>query len=203
MNKLVFHEGGQPIYLNDFQTLQEQFTDIMGAFIDLMTYSQLNRTSYEVDECNFYQRAHIGRGPNNEAQQKNGFFVNLKLDYYIDNYSPVPNAQSPGIFQASLFPGYVYINGEFLKYERTVLTLTDSNPEFFVIVKTQDEDLRTLDNGEQAYCVRKKYAVLSTERPETGEYYSSHTIMSFVENFYYKMFWREKRVDYTNGIITG
>lgn len=193
MNKLVFHEGGQPIYLNDFQTLQEQFCEILGAFIEQMTYTQFNRTSWEIMECNFYKRAHIGVGANNEAQTKNGFFLNLKLEMYDSN-----------TFQATLAPGYVYINGEFLKYDRTTLALSDSNTEFFVIVKTRDEDLRELASGEQAYCVQKKYAVLSREQPgATEEYYSSHTIMSFVENLYYKMYWRGERNNYNDGIITG
>lgn len=193
MNKLVFHEGGQPVFLNDFQTLQDQFAELIGSFIGLTTYTDLNRTTKEIAECNFYKRAHIGIGANNEAQVKNGFFLNLKLDYYVDS-----------TFTASIAPGYVYINGEMLKYERTVLTLTDADPEFFIIVKTREEDLRTLDNGEEAYCVLRKYAVLSRERPDGAEeYYSSHTIMSFIENLYYKMFWRGKRADYNDGIITG
>ena len=37
MNKLIFHEGGQPVYLNDLQMLQEQFADMIGSFILSLT----------------------------------------------------------------------------------------------------------------------------------------------------------------------
>lgn len=195
MNKLIFHEGGQPVYLNDLQMLQEQFADMIGSFIDLLTYPQFNRSTWEVAECNFYTYWKIGRKTDGSLNPKNGFFWNLKLE----NYS---SAIYPGT--VTLAPGYVYIKGEMLKYERT--TLSDSgleDREFFVIVKSRDDDLRTLDNGETVNCVSRKYAVLSTERPEASEeFYSSHTISSVVENLYSKFCKLYSRKDYNDGIIT-
>ena len=89
-----------------------------------------------------------------------------------------------------------------LKYERTTLS-DNGSKEFFVIVKSRDDDQRTLDNGETVYCVSRKYAVLSTERPEASEeYYSSHTMSSVVESLYSKMYYRYLRRNYEGGIIT-
>lgn len=199
MNKLIFHEGGQPVYLNDLQMLQEQFADMIGSFIDLLSYPQFNRATWEVAECNFYRYWRIGLNPedspNGTATTKNGFFWNLKLESYS-------SAVYPGT--VTLAPGYVYIKGEMLKYERT--TLSDSgleDREFFVIVKSRDDDQRTLDNGETVNCVSRKYAVLSTERPEASEeYYSSRTMKSVVESLYSKMYFRYSRRNYEGGIIT-
>lgn len=195
MNKLIFHEGGQPVYLNDLQMLQEQFADMIGSFIDLLCYSQFNRSTWEVAECNFYTHWKIGIKPDGSLNPKNGFFLNLKLE----NYS---SAIYPGT--VTLAPGYVYIKGEMLKYERT--TLSDSgleDREFFVIVKSRNDDQRTLDNGETVNCVSRKYAVLSTERPEASEeFYSSHTLCSVVEILHSKMNMRSKRGNYIDGIIT-
>lgn len=79
--------------------------------------------------------------------------------------------------------GSIFINGEILDFDMTVLKLTIGSP-FYVIVHTVDSDVRTLECGEQASCRQRKYVELSSEAPPTGEYYSSADLSILIDGLY-------------------
>lgn len=168
MNKLKFNEGGQPIYLDDLEVLQklptEQATGILEPIIEGSKWP-----TYEYS-MGFKQLFPVGTGT------LVGCFISLNLASFSKN-------DTTRICECEFRQGYVYINGELMKYEAVTLSLSYGAP-FYVIVKTEYTEQRTLDNGEAAYCRESKRAVLSSSPSITDECYSSEIIGDLMDSIY-------------------
>lgn len=63
MNKLTFSSGGQPVYLDDLQSLQLQIDAVLTAILDLLQFSPLKCfTSKEVIRSDFNGMSVVGSG---------------------------------------------------------------------------------------------------------------------------------------------
>ena len=162
MNKLLLNNGGQPVFLDDLGVLQDLPTEQVSGIIEsIIDFAGWPSPSYneELKEYVPIGGRFIGSG------RVTGCFISLNVNNVTLN-------TTTGIVTCQFKAGYVYVNGELLKYDATTLEIANGSP-FYVIVRTEYDNQRTLDDGTRAYCKEIKRAVLSSETSTTEECYSS------------------------------
>ena len=168
MNKVIFNEGGQPVFLDDLELLQELSLAQIGGIVEpIMDGSTWPVYEYSTGFKNLFP---VGTG------SLVGCFVSLNLTAYGRN-------DTTRVAECHFRAGYVYVNGELLKYDAATLNLSYGVP-FYVIVKKEYAEQRTLDNGSAAYCKETKRAVLSASPSTTDECYSSAQIGDLMDSIY-------------------
>lgn len=152
MNKLKFNDGGQPVYLDDLNVLQELPAEYASAILGGLLTSPV--IEGEINTL--------------KATVPLGTDENHIVGYFLHFYPLRIGDSNRWRFD----PGAIYIGGEILDFDMAVVELTSNNP-FYVIVHEDEQDIRTLDNGSQGGCKVSRYAELSATPSETLPSYPS------------------------------
>ena len=194
MNKVKFNHGGQPVYLDDLSAIQALASETLPEVLEFIAQSDIWRSAenWKSDD------ALAEYVPMGTVSPFRGYWLSLFFTFTITG-SKIRIAFAHG--------GYVSIGGEILHFEDTDIEVDYGSP-FYVIVKEEDTDIRTLENGEMASCGMHKYAVLSSERSVSDECYSSaemYNLMDAVHNIvkakrvYEENRWIPLNVDFYHG----
>ena len=173
MNKVLFNTGGQPIYLDDLEVIQKLASESLPEILNLVVRSAIP--------------SYVGSWTSNEilgnlipmgtvSTSSKGFFV---TPFCLSSR----NDETRKVVLQFIDGGFLCIGNDFIKYEATEIEVDYGSP-FYIIIKKDKHDNRTLDNGEQAPCQEHKYAIISNERSQIDECYSSDQFCSLTDAIY-------------------
>ena len=195
MNKVLFNTGGQPVYLDDLETIQDLASESLPGVLKQLVRSAIPAYGYWTSGDILGNKVPLG-GVSTSAK---GFFITpFCLISRNDETKKAVLDFAEG--------GYVCIGDELLEYAATKIEVDYGSP-FYVIVKKDVLDNRSLDNGEIAACRERKYAVISKESSET-DCYSSADLCSLADAIYnivsarrsvVESQWKKLSVDFLNG----
>lgn len=172
MNKVLFNTGGQPVYLDDLETIQKLASESLPGILKLLVRSAIpDYIGYWTSDNIFNNLVPMG----SVSTESKGFFI---TPFCVISRNDVTQK----LVLKFIDGGYVCINNEILEYEKTEVDIDYYSP-FYVIVKKDNLDNRTLDNGEQVPCTEHKYAVISKDAAET-DCYSSAELCSLTDAIY-------------------
>ena len=166
MNKIIFNNGGQPVFLDDLKVIQDLAGESLPGVLEAIVKSAVspyleNWTSDSI------LGTIIPMGEITENAE--GFWI-----------APACSCEKNDTtrkVRLTMYAGYVCIGGELLHYDQTEIEVAYGAP-FYVIVKKEEEDRRILANGSEAACKECKYAVISSGASVTDECHSSAKIGS-------------------------
>lgn len=140
MNRLKFNEGGQPVYLDDLEALQDNNMGMWKAILGMMT------------------------------QDSEAFLLKgVKIEKKDENQVVVGN-------------GTLIIDGMLCPFEGRTLTVA-SNESIYVLIKRNNTDERTFEDGQIRSCAETVTASLSTDNTGTEESYSLEGLKTFFDLF--------------------
>lgn len=162
MNKLKFNAGGQPVYLDDLNVLQELPAEYASAILRGLLTSPI----IEGEIKNLKAMVHFG------TENIRGYF----LHFYPTQIG------SRWHFE----PGCIFLDGEILDFAGGTFDLNSGNL-FYVIVHNDPLNVRTLDNGSQESCGVSRYAEISATPSETLPSYPSSQLGDLMDTIALKM----------------
>lgn len=184
MNKLKFNAGGQPVYLDDLNVLQELPAEYASAILRGLL------TSPDIE------------GEIKKFKAMFPFGTENKLGYFLHFYPKQIDGN-----RWRFDPGCIFLDGEILDFAGGEFDLVSGSP-FYVIVHNDPLNVRTLDNGSQESCGVSLYAEISATPSETLPSYPSSQLGDLMDTIFLKI--REKlngasdewiplQVDFFNG----
>ena len=185
MNKLKFNAGGQPVFLDDLNVLQELPAEYASAILRGLLTSPVIEGEIKKLKAMFPFGTENIRG-------------------YFLHFYPLQIEGSRWRFD----PGCIFLDGEILNFEGDIgLDLVSGSP-FYVIVHNDPQNVRTLDNGSQESCGVSKYAEISATPSETLPSYPSSQLGDLMDTIFLKIRaklngsseeWIPLRVNFYNG----
>lgn len=181
MNKVLFNNGGQPVYLDDLETIQGLASDVLPGVLKQLVRSAIPAYGFWTSGAVLGNLVPLG----SVSPSAKGFF--------ITPYCTISRNDDTKKVVLDFFEGgYVCIGNELLEYAATKIEVAYGSP-FYVIVK-KDYETRILDNGEVAACKEHKYAVISKD-PSESDCYSSAELCSLADAIYNIVSARRKIVE--------
>lgn len=166
MNKLKFNAGGQPVYLDDLNVLQELPAEYASAILRGLLTSPVIEGEIKKLKAMFPFGTENIRG-------------------YFLHFYPTQIEGSRWRFD----PGCIFLDGEILDFAGGAFDLISGSP-FYVIVHNDPLNVRTLDNGSQESCGVSRYAEISATPSETLPSYPSSQLGDLMDTIFLKI--REK-----------
>lgn len=163
MNKLKFNAGGQPVYLDDFNVLQELPAEYASAILRGLLTSPVIEGEIKKLKAMFPFGTENIRG-------------------YFLHFYPIQIEGSRWRFD----PGCIFLDGEILDFAGGGFDLISGSP-FYVIVHNDPLNVRTLDNGSQESCGVSRYAEISATPSETLPSYPSSQLGDLMDTIALKM----------------
>lgn len=195
MNKVLFNNGGQPVYLDDLETIQGVASDVLPGVLKQLVRSAIPAYGFWTSGAVLGNLVPFG----SVSPGAKGFFI---TPYCTISRNDDTKKAVLDFWEG----GYVCIGEELLEYAATKIEVDYGSP-FYVIVK-KDYENRTLDNGEVAACKEHKYAVISKDASES-DCYSSADLCSLADAMYNIVFarrgvvlensWKKLNVYFLNG----
>ena len=182
MNKVLFNNGGQPVYLDDLETIQSLASDVLPGVLKQLVRSAIPAYSYWTSGDVLGNIVPLG----SVSTSAKGFFI---TPFCAISRNDVTKKVVLDFFEG----GYVCIGNELLEYTASKIEL-DYGAPFYVIVKKELLENRSLDNGEVAACKEHKYAVI-TKDPSESDCYSSAELCSLADAIYNIVSARRKIVE--------
>lgn len=163
MNKLKFNAGGQPVYLDDLNVLQELPSEYASAILRGL----LTSPDIEGEIKKFKAMFPFG------TENKLGYFLHFYPKQIVGN-------------RWRFDPGCIFLDGEILDFAGGDFDLVSGSP-FYVIVHNDPLNVRTLDNGSQESCGVSRYAEISARPSETLPSYPSSQLGDLMDTIFLKI----------------
>lgn len=148
MNNIIFSEGGQPIFLDDINLLQEnRISAVFSLFVGLV-------------------------GNETKAFLLNPYTFDTEI---IDSDN--------GIVKLKINANSIVVEGDIIPFPAAEFLNTEIEEKgvVCVCVKRTDAELRTFEDGQSRYCLKKTTAYLSCETAGVSEFYKIPELPSMIE----------------------
>lgn len=163
MNKLKFNAGGQPVYLDDLNVLQELPAEYASAILRGLLTSP------------------VIEGEIKKLKAMFPFGTENILGYFLHFYPRQIDKE-----RWRFDPGCIFLDGEILDFAGGDFDLVSGSP-FYVIVHNDPLNVRTLDNGSQESCGVSRYAEISATPSETLPSYPSSQLGDLMDTIFLKI----------------
>lgn len=160
MNKLVFNDGGQPVYLEDLRLLQDNMRELILSLF-LHSYSAGNEDiAEEPERCDDGIEQTTGGAVYATARHKNGC-----ADINMNWLQPHKLITDDGVFDVE---GYTIEDGY-------------TEEDLYYVLKEEIVETRIFEDGQERPVIAKCTAQIVTEKPGTGNWYPMTEVLSFDE----------------------
>ena len=92
--------------------------------------------------------------------------------FILNEYSLLGFSFDSGRYKRTLSAGTLVVDGDFLPWPETTLTLESPEQPIYICVKNKEEDIRTFEDGQSRNCTQSKEVYVSTDQTGADQAYN-------------------------------
>lgn len=101
--------------------------------------------------------------------------------FILNEYSLLGFSFDSGRYKTTLSAGTLVVDGDFLPWPETTLTLESPGQPIYICVKNKEEDIRTFEDGQSRNCTQSKEVYVSTDQTGADQAYNLYNLHSMLD----------------------